>query len=156
VEHPGTYLPVKEVACWGFAPGALGLIDRIEGSSRHHFRESCFGAGIKGFAFELSCFLRMSKKAVCSKKFSVGRNRAGRCVSLAAEALRSPAPTTRAPCEKSGITHTAPYSDRKSAPLQLRTRKGGEDLIPFLLDEYARVCSGELPDSVSKMACDYL
>ena len=45
-----------------------------------------------------------SKKAVC-KKFAVGRNRASRCFALAAEAVRSPAPTTTRTYKNSGFIH---------------------------------------------------
>ena len=75
-----------------------------------------------------------SKKAVC-KKFAVGRNRASRCFALAAEAVRSPAPTTTRTYKKSDITHTAPYSDRQAAPLQLRDKEGGDRNRPWLATE---------------------
>ena len=55
-----------------------------------------------------------SKKAVC-KKFAVGRNRASRCFALAAEAVRSPAPTTTRTYKNSGFIHALDDSGSYSA-----------------------------------------
>jgi hypothetical protein len=95
---------------------------------------------------------------VLKKQFGIGTTRAKALLALAQQAMRSPvdpgSPVTRA-YRKSSITDSKPFSDLRRSPTKIRSRPGGdilEERISFLLDEYHRVRTGEIPGTIPALS----